>query len=195
MALANLAACGVFAGLGLDRRAALWAAGVERAPAGLLPGLAVPEESAELPPMSVADELAEDYRVLDFSARHGHVLGLYRAQLRARRVRTAAELADLPSGATAQVAGLVTIVQPPPTANGMCFVTLEDESGLADLVLRPPVARRSRALLAECPLVLAAGRVQRAHGVTNLQVTALKPLGMRVGAAGLTPATARRLYR
>ncbi len=66
--------------------------------------------------------------------------------------------------------------------------------GIARLVLRPPVARRYRALLAKCPLVLAEGRVQRAHGVTNLQVTALKPLGMQAGTVVPTPATARRLY-
>ena len=90
--------------------------------------------------------------------------------------RRLAELATLPDGVTARVAGMVAVAQAPPSAHGMAFVTLEDETGLGDLTLRPPEAARHRATLAESALVLAEGRVQRAEGVASLLVRTVTPL-------------------
>ena len=174
-ALTNLGACGAFAGLDLDRRAALWAALAARPPAGALPGLASLGDAPALPPMTPAEELVEDYRVLGFSPR-GHLMTLRRAAAARVGARRLAELATLPDGVTARVAGMVAVAQAPPSAHGMAFVTLEDETGLGDLTLRPPEAARHRATLAESALVLAEGRVQRAEGVASLLVRTVTPL-------------------
>jgi error-prone DNA polymerase len=182
-ALANLGACGVFAGLGLDRRAGLWAALAARPPDGALPGALPPGATPALPPMTPAEALVEDYRVLGFSPL-GHLMTLRRAAAARRGARRLAELATLPDGVTARVAGRVAVAQSPPSAHGMAFVTLEDETGLGDLTLRPPEAARHRATLTESALVLAEGRVQRAEGVASLLVRSVTPLADAPGAHG-----------
>jgi error-prone DNA polymerase len=73
------------------------------------------------------------------------------------------------------VAGLVVCRQRPPTAGGLTFVTLEDETGFANLIVTPDVARRDRAGLA-ASLLLAVGRLEHADGVVNVRVTRLAPL-------------------
>ncbi len=70
---------------------------------------------------------------------------------------------------------MITILQRPPTANGVAFVTLEDETGLGNLILSPEVDRRCRAALHAAPVLLAKGRVQRRGQVVNVQVSSVEP--------------------
>lgn len=74
--------------------------------------------------------------------------------------------------------GWLAVLQRPPTAHGVTFVTLEDETGLGNLVLAPTVDRASRAALHAAPLVVATGRVQRRGPVVNFQVASVEAWAM-----------------
>jgi len=79
------------------------------------------------------------------------------------------------------VAGLVTHRQRPPTARGVVFISLEDETGLVNVICPPHVWERHRKVATEAPALLIHGRVERTGGAVNLVATALRPL--RVTAA------------
>ena len=87
-----------------------------------------------------------------------------------------AALAEVPAGQEVTVAGQLTILQRPPTARGMAFVTIEDETGLGNLVLTPDVDRRCRAALHAAPLLVVNGQVQRRGAVVHLHVMDVTPL-------------------
>ncbi len=101
----------------------------------------------------------------------GHPLAIRRAALVRRGVLPAAALA----GRRVAVAGQLVVLQRPPTANGVVFASLEDDSGLANLVLSPDVYRRCRATLHAAPLLLATGRIQRRGAVAHVMVTDVAP--------------------
>lgn len=83
-------------------------------------------------------------------------------------------LTELPTGATVTVGGRAILIRRPPTGRGACFISLEDETALAQLVLDEATDRRDRAHL-NAPLVLAEGIIQRGRGVLSLRVAALTP--------------------
>ena len=91
--------------------------------------------------MSPAEEVLADYRAVGLSLR-GHPLEFLRAGLDACRVAAAAALKTWPDGRPVAVAGIVLVRQRPSTAKGITFVTLEDETGTANLIVRPGVWRR-----------------------------------------------------
>ena len=86
-----------------------------------------------------------------------------------------AALAGVPAGREVAVAGQLVILQRPPTAKGVAFVTIEDETGLGNLVLSPAVERRCRGALHAAPLLVATGRIQRQGRVVSVQVTGVEP--------------------
>jgi len=102
-----------------------------------------------------------------------------RAALAARGVLTAAALTD-PAAAAADdvvmVAGLVTHRQRPPTARGVVFISLEDETGIANVICPPSVWERYRETAATAPALAVSGRVERASGAVSLVAVALRPL-------------------
>ncbi len=104
-----------------------------------------------------------------------HPVALHRAALDAHGVLPLAGLAEARPGREVAVAGRLSILQRPPTANGVTFVTLEDETGLGNLILSPEVDRRCREALHATPVLLARGRVQRRGQVVNVQVWAIEP--------------------
>ncbi len=104
-------------------------------------------------------------------------VALHRAALDAHGVLPLAALAEAPPGREVTVAGRLSILQRPPTAKGVTFVTLEDETGLGNLILSPEVDRRCRVTLHAAPVLLARGRVQRRGTVVNIQVTAVEAWG------------------
>ncbi|NLS79898.1 MAG: error-prone DNA polymerase, partial [Chloroflexi bacterium] len=97
-----------------------------------------------------------------------HVMALYRPWLRERGMLSSAELGACPVGRRARVAGLVVVHQAPPTAKGHQFLTLEDEWGLINVIVRPDVVERYARELRGGPILWAEGVVQRRDGVTNL---------------------------
>jgi error-prone DNA polymerase len=181
-ALEHLAQTGGFACFGLRRREALWQVTAAAQPQGpLLAEAELPVETLCLPAMTAREELAADYAGLGLSVAQ-HPLALARHALHSAGVLTAKELGETGrQGAQVAVAGMVITRQRPPTAKGMVFMTLEDETGLANLVLTPPVFERLRAPARTEPLLIAYGKVERQGSVVNLRVEHLVALEQAVG--------------
>ncbi len=174
--LERLAEAGAFAGLGLPRREALWAVqGLNRAgdkdDLPLLRDLAFSplEPDARLPPMPLGAEVVEDYRFLSLSLK-SHPVAFLRSRLAARGVRPCSDLStrtDL-NGARATVAGLVLIRQRPGTAKGVVFLTIEDETGNANVIVWPKLFEKQRPEVLGARFVAITGRVQNEDGVIHI---------------------------
>jgi error-prone DNA polymerase len=149
------------------RRQMLWALGDLRYEEEAL--LEEPATPVDLPALEEGEVLSWDYELLGLSP-DDHPLRLWRARLAARGVLTAAELADQPAGRVVQVAGLAVVRQAPPTAKGHLFITLEDETGLANLIIRPDLYQREEAVLHNSSVLLVAGLVQREGKAISLLV-------------------------
>jgi error-prone DNA polymerase len=154
-----LAEAGAFSRLSAERRQVLWSA---RAPRqmGLFQRVRVAEPEVALPPLEAIELLALDYGRVRLSIAD-HPLRHLRAKLRRKSVITAEELAQRPAGARVAVAGLVTARQRPGTASGVIFVTLEDETGVANLIFYSRVFETYRFAAQHSPLMLVRGKVER----------------------------------
>jgi error-prone DNA polymerase len=198
----RLARADTFASLGLTRREALWLA-MKIAPetpslftstaetcsahcrAGQSSHLNIKDQSFEkslLPPMSMAEEVVADYSMLGLSLK-AHPLRLLRSELDRLHVIPAIKLKDIPDGHPVRVAGIVLVRQRPSTARGITFMTLEDETGMINLIIRPDVWHRWRLVALNAPLVLAVGRLQKQSGVIHVVVIRLEDLSSKL--AGL----------
>ncbi|GBD43012.1 Error-prone DNA polymerase [bacterium HR40] len=179
--LAILASADAFRSLGLDRRQALWqvrALGEGRLPlfdhaaetaaaAGEAPVEVVSEPWLELPEMSLGEQVIEDYARLRLSLR-AHPLALLRHVWDRRRVMRARDLWQIEPGRRVLVCGLVIVRQRPGSANGVVFLTLEDETGFANLILWPKVFDRFRPVVLAARLLAASGWVQREGRVLHV---------------------------
>ena len=105
-----------------------------------------------------------------------HPMALRRKDPDLRGVCTAADLPHLPDGQKVRVAGGVIVRQRPSTARGVFFISLEDETGIANLVIRPRLFERERLLLVSQPFLLVEGRLQNRNNVTSVRVHKLWPL-------------------
>jgi error-prone DNA polymerase len=179
-ALEALATAGAFGCFGLSRRAALWAAGAAASlREGQLPGTTAGMTAPPLPAMSPAEETLAD---LWATSTYGtHPVAHIRAALDARQVLTAAATRSAADGADVAVAGLVTHRQRPPTARGVVFISLEDETGMVNVICPPQVWERHQRMATAAPALLIQGRIERVGGAVNLVAAALRPL--RVAAA------------
>jgi error-prone DNA polymerase len=180
-ALEALATAGAFGCFGLSRRAALWAAGAAASlREGQLPGTATGMTAPPLPAMTPAEETLAD---LWATSTYGtHPVAHIRAALTARQVLTAEAVRSVArDSAYVAVAGLVTHRQRPATARGVVFLSLEDETGMVNVICPPQVWERHQRMATVAPALLVQGRVERAGGTVNLVAAALRPL--RVAAA------------
>ena len=180
-ALEALATAGAFGCFGLSRRAALWAAGLaasvrEGQLPGTVPGLdpGGPGSAPPLPAMTPTEETLADLWATGTYATHPvvHV----RPWLAARQVLTATAFGSAADHTQVVVAGLVTHRQRPSTARGVVFISLEDETGLVNVICPPHVWERHRRVATEAPALLVHGRVERTGGAVNLVAAALRPL-------------------
>ena len=137
----DLIRAGALDGFGIARRQQLWVLGGLQYQAEVL--IEAPDVTADLPDLSEGEAMTWDYELLGLSP-DDHPLRLLRAGLRARGMLDAAELAAQPSGKTVKVAGMVVVRQAPPTAKGHLFITLEDETGLINLIIRPDLYAREQ---------------------------------------------------
>ena len=166
-ALARLAEADALRGLSGHRHRARWqVAGVEKQ-LPLLADAASMEEAVRLRPPSARETMLADYASTGFSL-GPHPLALVRAQLKARRCISARELAGSEHSRPVRVAGLVTLRQRPQTAGGVTFVTLEDESGLFNVVVWQAIAERQRRILLEARLLGVHGRLECVDGVQHV---------------------------
>ena len=133
-------------------------------------GIAEPE--AVLPPISRLRSISDDYESLGLSLDR-HPVGCLRAELDRRGIRPAVLLDDpraTPDGCRFGVAGVVLVRQRPSTAGGIVFMALEDETGIANLVLKPKIYRRHRSIARHAVAMVAFGRVERRGEVVHLVV-------------------------
>jgi error-prone DNA polymerase len=181
-ALEALALAGALGCFGLSRREALWAAGAAATiRAGQLPGTTVGLAAPPLAAMTAAEETFADlWATGTFGT---HPLALIRERLAGRGVIGAAELKTARPGATVVVAGLVTHRQQPGTARGVVFLSLEDETGMANVICPPPVWERHRRLAIDASALLVQGRVERMEEAVSLLATRLRRLPV-VAASG-----------
>jgi error-prone DNA polymerase len=181
--ITRLAKAGTFGSLRLDRRTALWdALGQDQKELPLFDRKATETRPSDapvhgthpefLPKMSAAEEVLADYRTAGLSLR-AHPLEFLRADLELRRVVTAKSLETLPHEQPVCVAGIVLVRQRPSAAKGITFVTLEDETGTANLIVRPAVWRRYREAALAATVLLVHGRLQRQGQVIHVLTTKL----------------------
>lgn len=154
-----LAGAGALRSLAGHRRAAAWAAAAVPLARDLFSGVAPRETEVDLPAPREGEEIIADYRSLGLTLGR-HPLALLRAGLAARRYLPAAGLRERGDRAVVRCAGLVTCRQRPETASGVIFVTLEDETGSANVVVFKDVASRQRRLLLGSRLLGVAGQLQ-----------------------------------
>ncbi|WP_431289750.1 error-prone DNA polymerase [Burkholderia cepacia] len=179
--LEALAAANALATLAGHRRDALWQA-VAAAPERDLLATA-PIDEAEKPALgapSEADDILADYHTTGLTLNR-HPVALLRPELRARRLSSAAELHDRPDGRLARACGLVTARQMPGTAKGVMFMTLEDETGCVNLIVRPELLARQRRETLDSRLLAASGVWQVASDVRHLVVQHFEDLTPLLG--------------
>ncbi|MFQ5688831.1 MAG: DNA polymerase III subunit alpha [Gemmatimonadota bacterium] len=173
--LRRLAEAGAFESLWPGRREALWELLHHlRGDAGPLAPRPVVSRRA-LPRMNRPERVLADYRALGLSAQ-GHPMEFLREQLERRGVLRASELRRCPAGSTAAVAGIPICRQRPGTAKGVMFVTLEDETGLANFIVLPEVQERYHPMLLGASVLLLKGIVERDPGVVNVRTSEVQSL-------------------
>ncbi len=171
--LERLAAADAMRSLGLDRRQALWAVKglANAAPLPLFAWSEARETGAEprvdLPGMALSEHVVCDYQTLRLSLK-AHPLGFLRAGLAARRVAACADLRTLRDGARVAVAGVVLVRQRPGSAKGVVFMTIEDETGIANVVVWPKTLERYRREIMSARLMLIRGRIQRHEDIIHV---------------------------
>jgi error-prone DNA polymerase len=138
--------------------------------------LDAPVIAVDLPALSPAERMAWEYELMGM-APGDQVMSLYRKTLRATGVVTSRELDARHDGEIVCVAGWPVVRQRPPTAKGVLFVTLEDETGLINLIVRPQVYERYRTALRNAPLLWAEGRLQREGLALSVLVNKAAALG------------------
>jgi error-prone DNA polymerase len=185
--LERLADADAFRSLGLDRRQALWAVrGLDRVGDqddlplfASRPGRET-EPDARLPPMPLGAHVVEDYRRLSLSLK-AHPASFMRARLSARGILRSEALRSVKNGERVIVAGLVLVRQRPGTAGGVIFMTLEDETGVANIIVWPKVFERLRAIVLGARFVAVTGKLQSEQGVIHIVAERMNDLTSMLG--------------
>lgn len=125
--------------------------------------------------MSPAEEVLADYRSMGLSLGE-HPMAFLREHLDSLGAVPAQALGTLPNGGPVRVGGIVLVRQRPGTAKGITFVTLEDETGVANLIIRPDVWKRWRSAALGATILLAHGRLQRHGQVIHILASRLENL-------------------
>jgi error-prone DNA polymerase len=175
-ALANAGALNALCG---DRRKALWEVEARLDPDDLLAGLRVAESADDyhLPMMSAIERLQADYQSTGVTV-GAHPMAWVRPRL-PESIRCASALGELQAGASVRVAGAVICRQRPGTAKGVVFVSLEDESGVANCIVSAQLFERYRLIITREPFLLVSGILQRRDGVVHVKADRVAGLGER----------------
>jgi error-prone DNA polymerase len=179
--------------LGLARREALWALKALRdEPLELFSAAAqreartieeVREPAVSLRPMTSGGEVVEDYRHVGLTLRQ-HPASFLRADLTSRRIVTCADAMGARDGKWLTTAGLVLVRQKPGSAKGVMFITIEDETGVANLVIWPSLYERQRRIILAAGMIAVQGRIQREGEVVHLVANHLTDLSADLAGVG-----------
>jgi error-prone DNA polymerase len=175
----KLADADAFSSFERDRRTALWEALAQEHRAGPQPLFnlidAHDDPMPELPPMRAAEQVEMDYRTAGFSLK-GHPLMFWRTQLNEKSVVPARQLKALQNNRYVRVAGIVTLRQRPATAKGITFVTLEDETGTINIVLRQHIWERYYSVARRSNVWLVHGKLEKKNSVIHVVAHRLEDL-------------------
>lgn len=159
-ALEKLADADAFRSMGLDRRHALWqVSALADKPVALFEGKPEPETQVTLPLMKLSEHVVQDYATTGLSLKK-HPVALVREKLNLFNAVPMSRLKELKDGDSVKVAGLITVRQRPGTAKGILFITLEDESGNANLVVWQKLFDTYRKEIIQSRLLMVEGKVQ-----------------------------------
>jgi error-prone DNA polymerase len=165
---------GAFDFLGVPRRQLLWQLGMlVKQPPDTMP-LRLPIPGAKLPQMTLEDKVAADYQIQGLSAKH-HPMEVFRSDV-SKNVLKSSDIAAIPSDTKVRVAGCVVCRQMPGTAKGHVFITLEDECGLINVILRPQVYDKYRQIARLEPVIIVEGTLQKHDGIVNIVAQQLRPI-------------------
>ena len=179
-AIQRLAAADAFRSMGLDRRTALWdSRALRQAPD--LPLFAYAEtrdegaetEPAKLPAMPLSEHVVNDYQTIRLSLK-AHPMSFLREHYAARKFIAADQLKRIRDGKRLSIAGLVLIRQRPGSAKGVVFITIEDETGIANLVVWPDVFEKQRKIVMGARLMAVHGIIQKDEEDGVIHVVARK---------------------
>ncbi len=181
--LEALATGGALASFGVERREALWAAGAlaQEGP-DTLPGVSVGVEAPTLPGMDLVEVARADVWATGVSV-DSYPTQFVRDGLLAAGVLTVAQAFEHEVGRRVAVAGVVTHRQRPGTAGGVTFLSVEDETGLLNIICTAGLWQRFRSVARSSPALVVRGRLERADGATNLLAEHLAPLSLRIPTA------------
>ena len=191
-ALEKLAEADAYQSLGLDRRKALWAiSGLAdealplfvAADCGRRPEPELVEPAVALVPMTAGGEVVEDYRSTGLSLRQ-HPVAFLRDELGGRGMIACADLAHTRDGKRVVVPGIVLVRQRPGSARGVLFITIEDETGIANLIVWSSVFESQRRLILNAGMLACHGRVQREGEVVHVIADRLEDLSDLLGSVG-----------
>jgi error-prone DNA polymerase len=183
--LTRLARADAFASLKLSRRASLWQTLQQEKKAKAQPlfdGLIEPINTAALPPMTPQQEVFADYRAAGLSLKD-HPIKFFREQLDKLKVIPAKHLPDVSNGSYVRVAGIVLVRQRPGTAKGITFVTIEDEFGPINLIIRMEVWNKFYKIAHTASGYIAHGKLKNYKGVIHFLVFRLENLPQALGEA------------
>jgi len=161
-ALERLADADAFRSIGLDRRQALWEVTVKDRPLAIYDGqppVSEMEDKVRLPEMTLSEHVAHDYAATSLSLK-AHPVSFIRKQLEQLHILSASSLANARNGDLVKVAGLILVRQRPGTASGICFITIEDETGTANLVVFQKLFDKYRKEIIQSRLLMVEGQLQ-----------------------------------
>jgi error-prone DNA polymerase len=170
-ALEKLADADAFRSVNQDRREALWELIAKDRPIDLFNGqpTETPAEKVNLPEMSASEHVVHDYASTSLSLK-AHPVSFVREKLSEQKIFSTAALTELKDGVFVKVAGLVLVRQRPGTAGGICFMTIEDETGVANLVIFASLFDKFRKEILQSRLIMVKGRLQREGEVIHVIV-------------------------
>ena len=173
--LARIGALNSLQGIG-HRRDAVWAVEETIRPVGpLLKSAHGPAGVSPLRQMNIEERLHADYSGTGLTIGK-HPLHYRRQELRSRKVLTALDLRKVQDGVNVHAAGCVIARQRPGTAHGFIFLSLEDETGIANVIITPDLYDRERAVVTRSKFVLVEGTLQNQDGVIHVKATKIQPL-------------------
>jgi error-prone DNA polymerase len=158
-ALEKLADADAFRSIGLDRRQALWEVSTKDRNIVMFEGIPVKEKNIELPNMKTSEHVVHDYATTSLSLK-AHPVSFVREKLSMLHITSTKDLAKKKDGDYVKVSGLVLVRQRPGTAGGICFMTIEDETGHSNIVIFEKLFEEFRKEILQSKLIMVEGKLQ-----------------------------------
>jgi error-prone DNA polymerase len=175
--LEKLAHAGALASFGLARREALWQAAKVARPVGPLFEGETADDASPLVPMTPEEETLADYRAAQLTT-GPHLMRHWREQLKRDGVLSAAELMAAKDGQWVRTAGSLIVRQRPDTAKGFVFLTLEDETGMCQAIVAPPLFKAERSTIVGAGALIVEGVLQKQDGVLSVKARRVRRLDL-----------------